>query len=525
MKVKSRLDKKIEKYERKADKLNEKLENAKDKIPKKKKLKVKRIFEEENKKVKHKLYFEEEVKKRKSDGVIKNGVKRIQRQTIAYTHGKVNELEKENSGVEAAHKSERLGESALRFAGKRIGKLRDIPYKRISKLQKKTDRAQVKLQYQKFLKENPEYKSSNPLNKMMQKRRIKKQYVKNYKKSKQGIRTIAGASKNVLKSTAKAIARNPKVIGVISAVLLILIVVMTTFSSCSIMLTNTMETVSVSCYQSEIEDIDKAELYYNEQEFEIGKKIDEIQEDNPGYDEYRYSIPEIKHNPFTLINYLSAKYKKFKYENILEELQSLFNEQYTLKTEETIEKRTRTKTVVDPSTGESREVPEIYDYKIFNITLTVKPLEQIVIERMTDEDTVSLYAVYGQSFGGLQSFSAPVDYNWYNSISSYYGYRKNQSGIKEFNKGIDILSVEGTSVKSMHTGKVIEVSNSNDFGNYLVIEGNNGYTSKYAKLETINVSKGQEVKEGEIIGTSTEVIHIEILENNNYLNPIFFICQ
>ena len=110
--------------------------------------------------------------------------------------------------------------------------------------------------------------------------------------------------------------------------------------------------------------------------------------------------------------------------DILEELQSLFNEQYTLKTEETIEKRTRTKTVVDPSTGESREVQETYDYKIFNITLTVKPLEQIVLERMKDEDTVSLYAVYGQSFGGLQSFSAPVDYNWYNSISSYYGKKK-----------------------------------------------------------------------------------------------------
>ena len=87
------------------------------------------------------------------------------------------------------------------------------------------------------------------------------------------------------------------------------------------------------------------------------------------------------------------------------------------------------------------------------------------------------------------------------------------------------MSVEGTSVKSMHTGKVIEVCNSNEFGNYVVIEGSNGYTSKYAKLKTVNVSKGQEVKDGDIIGTSTEVIHIEILENNNYLNPIFFICQ
>ena len=295
-----------------------------------------------------------------------------------------------------------------------------------------------------------------------------------------------------------------------------------------------------STYLSLPAEIDAADLSFTEKEMELQNKIDRIETDYPGYDEYDYNLGAIGHDPYTLISYLSAVHTEFTAAGIESEIQELFDAMYSLTTEEVEETRTRTVTktgtrIVTNPDGTTRteeyeyEEEEEYTVTILRVTLTVTPLESIVAGRMDSEQT-EIFGAYTETKGGLQVFASPVDYYWYYYISSYYGYRKNpNTGAEELHRGVDIAVPTGTFVYAAHDGTVTEATYDSYYGNYVVITDSKGYTTKYAHMDSLNVSAGQSVKKGDDIGKSGNTgsstgshLHIECLYNGEYYNPLFY---
>ena len=293
-------------------------------------------------------------------------------------------------------------------------------------------------------------------------------------------------------------------------------------------------------YLSEPAEIDATDLQFTRLELDLQNEIDNIETDYPGYDEYSYNLGEIGHNPFTLIGYLSAVHTEFTASEVESEVQALFDEMYTLTLTPDTETRTRTvtktgtRTVTDPVTGEETEEEyeyeeeEEYEVSILRVVLTVKPLETIVAGKMDAEQT-EIFAMYAETGGLLQQFASPLDLYWYNYISSYYGYRKNpNTGNEELHRGVDIAVPTGTTVYAAHDGTVTTATYDSYYGNYVVIE-KDGYTTKYAHMDSLSVSAGQSITKGTVIGTTGNTgsstgshLHIECLYNGEYYNPLFY---
>lgn len=321
---------------------------------------------------------------------------------------------------------------------------------------------------------------------------------------------------------------------------LLLMMIMVSVSSCGAMFADTQSTILAASYLSKPKEIDAADLQFTRLELELQKEIDRVETDNPGYDEYSYNLGAIGHNPFTLISYLSAVHTEFTASGVESEIQALFDEMYTLTLTPDTETRTRTvtktgtRTVTDPVTGEETEEEyeyeeeEEYEVSILRVTLTVIPLESLVSGKM-DTEQAEIFAMYGETNGLLQEFASPLNLYWYYYVSSYYGYRKNEvTGNEEFHRGVDIAVPTGTTVYAAHDGTVTAAAYDSHYGNYVAIEID-GYTTKYAHMDSLSVSSGQTVEKGAVIGTTGNTgsstgshLHIECLYNGEYYNPLFY---
>ena len=130
----------------------------------------------------------------------------------------------------------------------------------------------------------------------------------------------------------------------------------------------------------------------------------------------------------------------------------------------------------------------------------------------------------------MQFFTAPLPSGWQENISCYYGYRIHSiSGERQLHRGLDIAMPEGTPIYAAHNGKIVTAQYSDSYGNYVVIEGEDGVVTKYAHMKEIHVSADMEVEAGTIIGTvgSTGIstgnhLHLELLIDGEYYNPIFY---
>ena len=155
-------------------------------------------------------------------------------------------------------------------------------------------------------------------------------------------------------------------------------------SSCSSMLVGGFSSILGTSYGSEDTDIRGANEDYTALENQLQRRIDNIESEYPGYDEYRYELDEIIHGPYELTSYLTAKLQEYTRDSAQAELQALFDGQYTLTTVETVEVRYRTETYTDEDGNEyEEEVP--YDYYILTVTLKNKTLQAVTASRLTDE--------------------------------------------------------------------------------------------------------------------------------------------
>lgn len=399
-----RTDPELSKYVKKSEKAADRLEAARAKIPKQKRIKMAREFDEATGRAKTRLYFEE-TDKPPSGKLLHNPADRPIQEIKNFVHGKVGEVEKENSGVEGAHKTEKLAEKAGGYAsrklkeGYRSHKLK--PYREAEKAQAASMKADTNYLYHKTLKENPEL-ASNPLSRFHQKQQIKRQYAKDLrnagKSAGKAARKTGKAAGEATKKTTDFIARHWKGILTVGVFLLLIVLIFTGLSSCAAMIQGGVTSIVGTSYTAEDEAIREVEADYKELESELREKIADIETDYPDYDEYQYHLDEIGHDPFALASYLTAKLYDYTRQEAQAELRALFEKQYTLTLREEIQTRYRTETTTDPDTGETTTEQVPYDYYILHVTLTNKNIETLAGELLTPEQK-EMFDIYMETKG------------------------------------------------------------------------------------------------------------------------------
>ena len=400
----------LEKYIKKSDKAADRLDEARAKIPKEKKLVKERTFDEATGKGKTRLRFEEREKPMNGGKAHKNPLSRPAQEAGIFVHNKVHSVEKDNSGVEGAHKSEELAEKGAKYGARKVKegyrshKLK--PYRAAAKAEKAAQKANANYLYQKALHDNPQIAASNPFSRYMQKQRIKKQYAKSVKA--QGAKSVKNAAENTRKAakktaegTKKAIAfvgRHPAGVCIAIGALLLFIMISSALSSCGAMFSGMINGIVGTSYTSEDADLVAVENNYAALETDLQRRIDNIERDNPGYDEYRYDLDSIGHNPHELASYLTALLQTYTPATAQAEIQRIFELQYTLTLTEEVEIRYRTETSTDPDTGETttEEVP--YEYFILNIKLENKPISELAPGLLTPEQ-LEMFRVYLETSG------------------------------------------------------------------------------------------------------------------------------
>lgn len=409
-----RADPNLAPHIREAEKAAHKLDAAQAKIPKKKALSSERTVDAVTGKKTVRLHFEEINKPRPSSKLTHI----VADAHVLGAHRQISKVEDENVGVEAVYKSEQVVETGVRAVNSIHRNRKLKPYRIAAALEKKADQANINALYQKAIRQNPELQS-NPLSHWQQKQAIKRQYAA-AKKARQTAGTtkkMAERAAKTAKKTAEAaektaafVVRNWKPILIILGIALVIMLIMNAIGSCSTLLQGGMNIIIGSSFTSEDEDILAAEVYYAGLENGLRQKIDSIESTYPGYDEYRYSLAEIGHNPFELISYLTARHEYFTTAEIKPVLDALFDRQYTLTVTETVEVQYRTEhhtrsyTTTDLETGETEthtytyEVEVPCDYYILNVTLTNRALPSIASADL-DTEKLDLYAVYMEMRG------------------------------------------------------------------------------------------------------------------------------
>ena len=351
--------KKLDRLQSKAEKAGKKTEAARKKIPKTKEYSFERVFDEKTGKARYVLTAVQKEKQFKPDSPVKVVAGRVGAEYSNFAHGKVAEVEKENSAVEGAHKTEQTAEDVDHFVKRNHKSGLQRKKEKVAKLEKKQFKKEVNFRYQKFLEENPEMQEKTlkkQMQKRLQKQRIKREYAKARRagQASKNTKEAAAKSANFITKVAKKIqeiaSRNVSLLVTIGIFALLLIMIMTAISSCGAMFSDGMSTTLAGSYMSVPAEIDAADLAFSELEMKLQKQINNIETDYPDYDEYRYNLDAIGHDPFVLISYLSAVHTEFTASDMQSEIESLFEEMYELTLNPTTE--TRTRTVTDPETGE-----------------------------------------------------------------------------------------------------------------------------------------------------------------------------
>ena len=384
---------------------------------------------------KGRLSFEDE-----KGGIVRGmgmGVKKVAKKGVdtatGFAHQKVHQVEKDNSGVEAAHKSEEAAERLHHFvkgrkkpkdksarAEKRGGEDQKSSRLKFSESEGGTAEKAAEPQLKKKQPQPPPTAAGGEAKTVGAKFYQKKQYKDAYAAAKRGRKAGNAASKqaataaNTLAEKAKAavqeiVVQNKTLWAGLGIAALMLMLIMGAFSSCSAAIQGTGSTFIGTTYPSKDADMKGAEEDYLELEKKLDEQIRQMESTHPGYDEYRYQLDEIGHDPYQLISHLTAVYEQFTRGQVKPVIKELFKQHYLLKVWETIEIRTRMETrvgirpTIDAFGNVSMETYTYqekveYEYKILNVLLKNKGFDTIARKNM-DRKQTGRYDAYNLTYG------------------------------------------------------------------------------------------------------------------------------
>ena len=326
-----------------------------------------------------------------------------------------------NSGVEAAHFTEGSAEGAAR-AGSRFQYGRKLrQYKKLERLEKNGNKDAVDSIFAERMKSDPQA-GSNLFSRWRQKQAIKKEYAAAKAGAAAAESTAAGTAKaaqGTASMTEKAfqfVQSHSHIIIGIAAVGLLVLVIAGSVSSCSVLINGGGNVVLGTSYTAEDEDLKGVETDYTKLEDKLRKQIDRIETDHPGYDEYRYNLAEIGHNPYELASLLTVEFENYTRSQVQARLQSIFEAQYELKLEEKVEIRTRKETRVgyryNPITGTGHtytyQVTVQYEYKILNVTLLNRGVDYVARNSGLTDDQLQRYEVTLECRGNRDDLFAGI---------------------------------------------------------------------------------------------------------------------
>ena len=322
------------------------------------KSKRERVLKEQRKKS-SRLSFGDE-----SDGMvhgagigIRSSASAVKDAAATAAHWKTHEAEDDNAAVEGAHRAELAGESLARksiYTRERLKQRREQSKRLKESVLDEAEKSRLMFESvygneaKNMVKKEAEQKRKSALQKLFQKKRYQKQYqaAKQSKKAKDAAITSAQKFTEKAKDAVKMIAaQNRGIFATVAIFGLIFVLIAASFTSCSASLQGASSAIISTSYSSTDEDIYAAENAYRALEEALNTQINQMESTHPDYDEYRYQIDEIGHNPYQLISYLTVKYGGFTYDEVAEEIESIFRQQYGITTDSTRETVTETKTV------------------------------------------------------------------------------------------------------------------------------------------------------------------------------------
>ena len=221
--------------------------------------------------------------------------------------------------------------------------------------------------------------------------------------AKSGMEQIIDKGRSVVSTAVNGIANfaksNAHVLLIVGVFLLLLLLVMSAFSSCSILFSGTTQVSGQTIYTAEDRDIRGAENDYKKLEKELDKKIKRTPTDHPGYDEYRYHLDAIEHDPWQLTSFLTTLYDDYTRSEVQAKLKETFAKQYKLTTWVEVQTRYRTVVMIDIFTGIPYTVQVPYEYRIFHTKLVNKGLEVVIREELNN-DQWKRYEIFQDTLGG-----------------------------------------------------------------------------------------------------------------------------
>ena len=346
-------------------------------------------------------------------------------------HQAISEYEEDNVGIQSAQEMTKAVESTAYTVDHAVYSHKMKAHAKADSFVEKSDKANVDALYEKFKKDNPDAGSSL-YSRWQQKKAIKKEYAA-AKAGKNTVFTTTSVSKDAGNATGKATqgAKNitervtefctihSKAILLILASGLLFMVIVSMFSSCSAMFQGGTQVVLGTSYTAEDEEIIGADDDYKALEADLRSEINNIEHTHSGYDEYRYDLDEINHNPYELAAYLTVKFEDYTRAEVQNTLEWLFEQQYILSLTEEVETRTRTEVdtetetdtrlVWDYTLGEyveeeyeyevEVEYEVEYEYYILNVKLENKGMNRVIGNSSLSEDKVERYTVLLQTNG------------------------------------------------------------------------------------------------------------------------------
>ena len=395
----------VKKAADKAEKATSKAEKAVDKVTPKKHRKLRQESDISAKRTEKLRFGKAKHEEPTKPSMGKKLLKDAPGQTVSSAlHREIAKNEDDNVGVQATHQTEQAAETAYHAVDYAMYGHKMKAYDKAEKLVKKSDKANVNAMFEKFKKDNPTV-SSNPLSRWQQKKALKKEYAA-MRAGKGGNAAVSGAGKGAKKGTQKAVdglknlgqklvnMANKKVLFIILGIALLVMIFAGMFSSCTAMFNAGGQMMVGTSFTAEDEDILGTEEDYTDMENDLREKIDNIESTHPGYDEYRYHLDEIGHNPYELAAYLTVKYEAYTREQVQAEIARLFEEQYELKLETIVEQRSTTTTNPDGSTSTT-----YYNYYILDVTLVNKGLGTVIDSSGLTDDQKKRYEVILELMG------------------------------------------------------------------------------------------------------------------------------
>ena len=342
----------------------------------------------------------------KKPGPVKKAGRAAGATVHGYVHGKLYEVEHENVGTESAHRSELVGEAALRSTFRYVKKqIREHPAKAMQKAESRHIKATADYQYRATVEAHPEMQKGGAVSRYIQKQKIKRQYAKQAREAaKQTAKAAEKTAVTTEKLTARAVAfvkRHPVGVLLFLACFLLLVLMQSCMSSAVTIGNGVVGAIGASTYAAEDADLRGAEAAYCALEDELQDYLDSYERTHD-YDEYHFELDDIEHDPYVLLSIISAMHEgAWTVDEVQGTLQMLFEKQYILTETVVTERRyyLETDTWTDEEGNTHTDTYRVYyDYYICTVTLENFNLSHLPIYIM-GEDQLSRYALYMAALG------------------------------------------------------------------------------------------------------------------------------